>query len=211
MKNALIITASILLLCLSLPACKFNLGTNGTTSNSGSSNASRITAKTENQSKTSASKSKSVSSEADETEIAEEDEDGADLTASESAPDSESDTSQATDFRIKRSYYALDENRPDDMMTRDGDYDYFKELEGGGTAGFYYSTKPQKAQYVLWGGEVIAGPLTTDEQIKEVTATLSKNMRNEHEMRMNLIKNRPTGIFGPVRVYDEKGNLIREQ
>jgi len=28
---------------------------------------------------------------------------------------------------------------------------------------------------------------------------------------MNLIKNRPTGILGPVRVYDEKGNLIREQ
>jgi hypothetical protein len=209
MKNTLIITASILLLCLSLPACKFNFGTNGTTSNSDSSNASRTTAKTENQSKTSASKS--ISSKDDKTEIAEDDEDGGDLTASESAPDSESDTSQATDFRIKRSYYALDENRPDDMMTRDGDYDYFKELEGGGTAGFYYSTKPQKAQYVLWDGEVIAGPMTTDKQIKEVAATISKNMRNEHEMRMNLIKNRPTGILGPSRVYDQNGKLIREQ
>ena len=114
-------------------------------------------------------------------------------------------------LEIKRSYDALDENKPDDMMTRDGDYDYFKELEGGGTAGFYYSTKPQKAQYVLWGGEVIAGPLTTDEQIKEVAATISKNMRNEHEMRMNLINSRPTGILGPSRVYDQNGNLIREQ
>ena len=208
MKNTLIITASILLLCLSLPACKFNLGTSDTTSNSGSSNASRTTAKTENQSQTSASKNKSVSSKADKTDTDGEDSEDS---ASEDAPDSESDTSQATDFRIKRSYYALDKNRPDDMMTRDGDYDYFKELEGGGTAGFYYSTKPQKAQYVLWDGEVIAGPMTTDKQIKEVAATISKNIRNEHEMRMNLINNRPTGILGPSRVYDQNGKLIREQ
>jgi len=114
-------------------------------------------------------------------------------------------------LEIKRSFYALDENRPEDMMTRDGDYDYFKELEDGGTAGFYYSTKPQEAIYVLWGGEVIAGPLTTEQQVKQVTAMLSKNMKSEHEMRMNIIKNRPTGILGPVRIYDEKGNLIREQ
>ncbi len=199
MKNTFIITASILLLCLSLPACKFNFGTNGTTSNSGSSNANRATAKSAN---------KSDSSKSDKTEIAsEESEDSVD----EDAPGTESDTSEATDFRIKRSYYALDENRPEDMMTRDGDYDYFKELENGGTAGFFYSTKPQKATYVLWGGEVIAGPLTTDQQIQEVTATISKNMRAEHEMKMNIIKNRPTGILGPVRVYDENGNLIREQ
>ncbi len=130
---------------------------------------------------------------------------------SQDAPGSESDTSQTTDFRIKRSYYALDENKPEDLMTRDGDYEYFKELESGGTAGYFYSTKPQEATYVLWGGEVIAGPLTTQQQVDEVTATLSKNMRAEHEMRMNIIKNRPTGIFGPSRVYDEKGNLIREQ
>jgi hypothetical protein len=127
------------------------------------------------------------------------------------APGSESDASQVTDFRIKRSFYALDEDKPADMMTRDGDYEYFKRLEGGGTAGFFYSTKPQEAQYVLWGGEVIAGPLTTERQIEEVAAAISKNMRAEHEMRMSIIKNRPTGIFGPSRVYDEKGNLIREQ
>ncbi|MDQ3751146.1 MAG: hypothetical protein M3367_19330 [Acidobacteriota bacterium] len=114
-------------------------------------------------------------------------------------------------LEIKRSYYALDKNRPDDMMTRDGDYDWFKELEGGGTAGYLFVTKPREAIYVLWGGEVIAGPLTTEQQVKEVTAMLSKNMKSEHEMRMNIIKNRPTGILGPVRVYDEKGNLIREQ
>lgn len=196
MKNIFIITASILLLCLSLPACKFNFGTNGTTSNRGSSNANRATAKSAN---------KSVSSKSDKTEIASED------SVDEDAPDSESDTSEATDFRIKRSYYALDENRPEDLLTRDGDYMYFKELEGGGTAGFFYSTKPQEASYVLWGGEVIAGPLTTDQQVEEVAAMLSKKSKAEHEMRMNIINNRPTGILGPVRVYDQNGTLIREQ
>lgn len=199
MKNIFIITASILLLCLSLPACKFNFGTNGTTSNSGSSKANRRTAKTEN------SANKSVSSKDDETEIASED------SVDEDAPDPESDTSQTTDFRIKRSYYALDENRPKDLLTLDGDYMYFKELESGGTAGFFYSTKPQEAIYALWGGEIIAGPLTTEQQVEEVAAMLSKKSKAEHEMRMSIINNRPTGILGPVRVYDQNGNLIREQ
>ncbi len=114
-------------------------------------------------------------------------------------------------LEIKRSFYALDENRPEDMMTRDGDYEYFKELESGGTAGYLFVTKPREAIYVLWGGEVIAGPLTTEQQVKEVTAILSKNMKSEHEMRMSIIKNRPTGILGPVQVYDKNGKLIREQ
>ena len=195
MKNKFYLVISIMSLCVILLACKFGSGTNNSTS------------KVETTNKTSANKSQAVKNKTEKVSKGADD----DSAINEDAPDSESDTSQATDFRIKRSYYALDENRPGDMMTRDGDYDYFKELESGGTAGFYYSTKPQKAQYVLWDGEVIAGPLTTDEQIKEVAATISKNMRNEHEMRMNLIKNRPTGILGPVRVYDEKGNLIREQ
>ena len=205
MKNQLELVIPILLLSACLIACKFTAG-DGASSDSGSSNAAnRTVAKTEPANKT--SPNKSVSSKADKTETA--DEESEDL-ASENAPDSESDASQVPDFRIKRSYYALDENRPADMMTRDGDYDYFKKLESGGTAGFYYS-KPQKAQYVLWDGEVIAGPLTTDEQIKEAAETISKNMRNENQMQMDLINNRPTGIIGPARVYDENGNLIREQ
>ncbi len=114
-------------------------------------------------------------------------------------------------LEIKRSFYALDENRPENLLTQDGDYMYFKELEGGGTVGFLFVAKPRKAIYVLWGGEVIAGPLTTKQQVNEVSAILSKNMKSEHEMRMSIIKNRPTGILGPVRVYDQNGKLIREQ
>jgi len=195
MKNQMTFIMAILLLSAILLACKFSSGTNSSTS------------KVETTNKTSANKSEAVKNKTETVGKRAQD----DSATSEDARDSESETSEATDFRIKRSYYALDENRPEDMMTRDGDYDYFKELESGGTAGFYYSTKPQKATYVLWGGEVIAGPLTTDQQIQEVTATISKNMRAEHEMRMSIIKNRPTGILGPVRVYDENGNIIREQ
>jgi len=195
MKNKFYLVISIMSLCVILLACKFGSGTNNSTS------------KVETTNKTSANKSRAVKNKTEKVSKGADD----DSATSEDDPDSESDTWQATDFRIKRSYFALDPNRPDDMMTRDGDYDMFKELEGGGTAGFYYSTKPQKAQYVLWDGEVIAGPMTTDEQIKEVAATISKNMRNEHEMRMNLINSRPTGILGPSRVYDQNGNLIREQ
>ena len=206
MKNQLELVIPILLLSACLMACKFTAGDRASSDSGSSNGANRAVAKTEPSNKT--SPNKSVSSKADKTETA--DEESEDL-ASENAPDTESDASQPTEFRIKRSYYALDENRPADMMTRDGDYDYFKKLESGGTAGFYYSTKPQKAQYVLWGGEVIAGPLTTEQQIKEAAATISKNMRNEHEMRMRLINNRPTGIIGPARVYDEHGNLIRVQ
>ena len=203
MKNQLELVIPILLLSACLMACKFTAGDRASSDSGSSNGANRAVAKTEPSNKT--SPDKRVSSKADKTETA--DEESEDL-ASEDAPDS--NTSQATEFRIKRSYYALDENRPADMMTRDGDYDYFKKLESGGTAGFYYS-KPQKAQYVLWDGEVIAGPLTTDEQIKEAAETISKNMRNENQMQMELINNRPTGILGPSRVYDEHGNLIREQ
>jgi len=198
-------TSTLIALAISLffTACSFKLGDNTSAAKAETTNK----AKTDEKSKTDKTKKDAKSNPVKSNGLRTED----DLATSEDDPDLESDTSQTTDFIIKRSYYALDENRPEDMMTRDGDYDYFKKLESGGTAGFYYSTKPQKAQYVLWDGEVIAGPLTTDEQIKEAAATISQNMRNEHEMRMNLIKNRPTGILGPSRVYDEKGNLIREQ
>jgi hypothetical protein len=43
---------------------------------------------------------------------------------------------QGVKLEIIRSYYALDEDKPDDMLKRHGDYLYFRELEEGGTAGF---------------------------------------------------------------------------
>ena len=98
-------------------------------------------------------------------------------------------------LEIKRSFYALDENKPEDMGSRDGDYTYFMELEDGGTAGFLYKAKPREAIYVLWGGKVIAGPLTTAEQVKKITEILSDQMKDEHEMRMTIINKFPSGKF----------------
>jgi hypothetical protein len=116
-----------------------------------------------------------------------------------------------TSLTIKRSYYTADENKPADMGTRDGDYSYFKKLEGGGTAGFLYKTIPREEVYVLWDGQVIAGPLTTPQQIEEVVAELSSQMRSEHETRTSIMNNWPTGTQSRYRVYDEDGKLIREE
>lgn len=117
----------------------------------------------------------------------------------------------ATRLTIKRSYYTTDENRPADMGTRDGDYSYFKRLESGGTAGFLYKTTPREEVYVLWDGQVIAGPLTTPQQIEEVVAELSSQMREEHETRTSIMNNWPTGRNQRYQVYDADGKLIREE
>ncbi|HEX8493951.1 MAG TPA: hypothetical protein VF658_13985 [Pyrinomonadaceae bacterium] len=116
-----------------------------------------------------------------------------------------------TRLTIKRSYYTADENKPADMGTRDGDYSYFKKLESGGTAGFLYKTTPREEVYVLWDGQVIAGPLTTPQQIEEVVAELSSQMREEHETRTSIMNNWPTGNNQRYRVYDADGKLIREE
>ena len=74
------------------------------------------------------------------------------------------------------------------MLKHDGDYLWFRELEEGGTAGFLYKATPQEAIYVLWGGKVIARPLTTVKQIKDITEQLSDEMKEEHELRMKIIE-----------------------
>ena len=179
MKNLFIAAASIFLLSLSLVACKFNFGSESSTT------------KTETTNRTSSNKSKNTKSKTDNTKAAGT-ETGDDSTTGEDATDSKSDT---TDLTIKRTYYAADPNKPADMGSRDGDYTYFRELEGGGTAGFLYKAKPQEAIYVLWGGKVIAGPLTTEEQVRKVTEQLADQMKDEHETQMTIINNYPTGKF----------------
>jgi hypothetical protein len=94
--------------------------------------------------------------------------------------------------------------------SRHGDYSYFKELENGGTVGSLHLFKPREAIFILWDGEVIAGPLTTVEEVEEAYEMLSRQSAAEHETRMNIINNFPTGRKKVYRVYDSKGNLIRE-
>lgn len=97
-----------------------------------------------------------------------------------------------------------------DGPPRHGDYSYFKELENGGTVGSLHLFKPREAIFILWDGEVIAGPLTTVEEVEEAYEMLSRQSAAEHETRMDIMKNFPTGRNKRVRVYDSKGNLIRE-
>ena len=118
--------------------------------------------------------------------------------------------SQKDDYKLEiiRSFPSLE--KPEGPP-RHGDYSYFKELENGGTAGSLYLTKPREAIFIIWDGEVIAGPLTTVEEIEETYALLSKQSAEEHQLRMDIMKNRPTGGNRRVRVYDSDGNLIREE
>lgn len=201
MKNQLTFVAAILILSLNLLACKFTSGGREVASKSESSNTARVsTTKVE---RADNSSRRAVSQEND-----------SDSDLGEDAPDSQSNNSEQQSDEaklvIKRSYYASDPNRPKDMLSRDGDYLYFQELPEGGTAGFFYSTEPQEAIYVLWGGEVIAGPLTTKAQVEEVTAKLTRDMQFEHEIRMSIINSYPTGGNVRRRVYDANGNLITE-
>jgi hypothetical protein len=94
---------------------------------------------------------------------------------------------------------------------RHGDYSYFKELENGGTVGSLYVTKPREAVFIIWDGEVIAGPLTTVRQVEEAFEVLSRESAAAHELRMDIMKKYPTDRKKRYRVYDSKGKLIREE
>ena len=115
--------------------------------------------------------------------------------------------SQEYKLEIKRSFPTSE--KPDGPPQH-GDYSYFKELENGGTVGSLYLLKPREAVFLIWDGEVIAGPLTTVKQLEEAYEMLSEMSADEHETRMNIMKRFPTGKKKRYRVYDSKGNLIRE-
>jgi hypothetical protein len=110
-------------------------------------------------------------------------------------------------LEIKRSFHSLE--KPEGP-SQHGDYSYFKELENGGTVGSLYVTKPREAVFIIWDGEVIAGPLTTVKQVEEAFETLSRESAAAHELRMDIMKKYPTDKKKRYRVYDSKGKLIRE-
>jgi hypothetical protein len=133
---------------------------------------------------------------------------GSSNSASRSAPET-ADSNDPQDFRIeiKRSFTVSE--KPEGPP-RHGDYTIIRELENGGTLGSLYLLKPQEAVFILWDGEVLAGPLTTVEQLEEAYAELSRQSKAEHETRMDIIRRFPTGRDKRVRVYDKDGRLIRE-
>ncbi len=116
------------------------------------------------------------------------------------------------DLRIVRSFYALDQNKPPDMGSRDGDYTYFRTLTDGGTCGYLYKTQPIEAVYVLWDNKLVAGPLTTVDQVNAMSRQISDQMRSEHEIAQSILDNWPSGGSGVhYRYYDSEGRLLREE
>lgn len=124
--------------------------------------------------------------------------------------DEEPSYSQKDDYKleIRRSFPSSE--KPDGPPQH-GDYSYFKELENGGTVGSLHLFKPREAIFIIWDGEPIAGPLTTVAEVEEAYALLSKQTAEAHELRMDIMKNFPSGRNKRVRVYDSEGNLIREE
>ena len=111
-------------------------------------------------------------------------------------------------LEIKRSFHSSE--KPEGPP-RHGDYSYFKVLENGGTVGSLYLTQPQEAVFIIWDGEVIAGPLTTVEQIEEAYELLRRESAEGHDIRTDIMNKYPTDRNKRYRVYDSKGNLIREE
>lgn len=201
MKTKLYLVISIMLLSASLSACKFNLGDN-TTSNSGSSNATnRSTAKFDPADKTTTkakpNAEKSDSRQSDDNSVETED-----------ISDVESSNSGEYNLEIGRTFQIGE--KPDGNYQH-GDYTIIRELENGGTVGSLHLFKPREAIFILWSGEVYAGPLTTVEQVEEAYARLSKESQAGYETRIKIMENYPTGQKKRVRVYDSKGNFIREE
>jgi glucan-binding YG repeat protein len=188
-----------MLLSAILLACKFNLGGDNTTSDS-SKATNRSTAKSDTASKTTAN-AKPNAEKSDSRRSSD------DLAASEDTSDAESNDLQDFKLEIKRTFQVGEKPTG---AAQHGDYTILKELDNGGTMGSLHLFKPREAIFILWDGEVIAGPLTTVEQVEEAYEMLGKQSAAEHETRMDIIRKFPTGRNKRVRVYDSKGNIIRE-
>jgi hypothetical protein len=110
-------------------------------------------------------------------------------------------------LEIKRSFPSSERPEGPDQH---GDYSYFKVLENGGTVGSLHLFKPREAIFIIWDGEVIAGPLTTVKQVEEAYEMLSRESAAGHDLRTEIMEKYPTDRKKRYRVYDSEGNLIRE-
>ncbi len=199
MKNKFTLVISILLLSVILLACKFNLGGDNTTS--GSSNAANSSTTKSDAANKTVTKSKTNDETGDNYKTSD------DSATREDARDADSNDSQEFKLEIKRTFQVGEKA---EGTPQHGDYTILKELDSGGTMGSLHLFKPREAIFILWDGEVIAGPLTTVEQVEEAYKALSRQSAAEHETRMNIMRKFPNGRNKRVRVYDSKGNIIRE-
>ncbi len=87
--------------------------------------------------------------------------------------------------------------------SQDGDYLAFRNSDGR-TCGFLYREHHWAgAMFVMCGGAIISGPLTSPADIREVSALLADQQRKEHELVKSIMDNYPYGRA--TRVYDQNG------
>jgi len=133
-------------------------------------------------------------------------------TAQPSVP-AESGDAAVVELAIKRSFDALEDNsavvpRP---LSIGGDYLQFDRDARCGFLSYESSAGADDgAYYILCKGQAVAGPLTTNEQIRQVTAALAAREGQRHQMMQNIIAQYPTAA-AHYRVYDQGGVLVREQ
>ena len=116
------------------------------------------------------------------------------------------------DFRITRSLSAFDDNSAvsPPPLGRGGDY---LEFDREAHCGFYSWESSAGADdgqlWIICKGEAVAGPFTTAAQIKQVTAVLTAQRAQRHEMMMGIINSYPSAQR--YRVYDTNGTYLGDQ
>ena len=103
---------------------------------------------------------------------------------------------------VKRELDGLHLDQAEKPGARDGDYLVFRKTSGR-KCGFL--TREQgfaAAIFVMCGGGIISGPLTTKADIDKVSKELSSKQKKEHEVVLGIMNNWPYG--GPTDVYDAK-------
>ncbi len=192
MKKLWILTLTVLSVSLFFTACSFKVGSNTlakTDTEKKSEEKTKQVEKTSND-----KKSEKIMAKSDEETIADDEETG--------------------DYKLEIIRTIQMGEKPEGGPQH-GDYIIYRILENGGTVGELHLFKPREAMFYIWDGEVIAGPLTTQAQVDEALAMItrqsSEESASEHETRMEIMRNYPTGQNKRRRVYDSKGNLLREE
>lgn len=87
--------------------------------------------------------------------------------------------------------------------SQDGDYLMFRDTDGRKCGFLFRERHWASAMFVMCGGAIISGPLTSSADIREVSALLSNQQRREHEIVKSIMDNYPYGRA--TKVYDQNG------
>jgi hypothetical protein len=106
--------------------------------------------------------------------------------------------------------------------SRDGDFVTWEHFSGI-TCGSLYKAQPREALFILCGDRLIAGPLTTEAEVREVYELMQQELAEAVRMKADMmtfafelgrsVRSRmPDGCSNCVyRVYDRNGNYLRTE